>query len=373
MNQYIVSAEAKTMEKALDKYDDLIDDGYDKKFKVYEEYTKKQVPAQINAFMGNGDAGKYFKCEETKYRTCCDDCQYPPCGDCDKSDDCKSGVSSKKVTCPTVYKNGPDGIGSNTDVPNITYTLEHKDEFYKAIYDDYGIAKEWIKFGDTRLNAPESCHYAGKYVNECLKAQASWFWNYPEAGNVKVPNPKDVIGESHEKSKDLLMRLKIMKEISGFDSFMQSADLVDAGSLPAFSMETAVDSMKHVADKAEEIKKAEREEMILNFISGILFFIPVVGEAAGAAGMTAIRGVLSLLGAAGETGLMVYGIVEDPDSAFMAVFSTLAGAALGRAQWTKAGGTKRSMSKDDVGKLGPVKDRLNLIEDVRVRSCKILS
>jgi len=56
-------------------------------------------------------------------------------------------------------------------------------------------------------------------------------------------------------------------------------DLVDAIALPAFSSVEAVESMEKIVSKANEIKKAEREEMIMNFIMGILCtYLPHASE-----------------------------------------------------------------------------------------------
>ncbi|RFU78376.1 glycosyl hydrolase family 18 [Trichoderma arundinaceum] len=373
MNQYIVDAEISMMDDALNQFKDLVDNGYDDKFQIYEEYTTEQVPVQINAFMGNGHADDYFKCEEYSYVTCCSSCRYATCNEnCDNSSGCQNGYGYHKVTCPTVYKDGSDGIDwYNTNVPNVTYTLEDSDAFYKTISDEYGIDESWIAFGDVDVRVSNGCQYAGDDIKECQKQLDKWFWNYPIAGDVKVFNPKDIIGESYDKSKDLLRRLRIMRAVGNYDDYMQWSDLVDAAALPSLSMQVAVESMQAVAKAAEEIKKAEREQMILSFITGVLFFIPFVGDAVGAAGMTAVRTTLELLGAAGDAGLLAYGIVQDPKNAFMTIFSTLAGAGIGRAGWRDAASARRDLSTDDIGKLGTVKDKLDLIQDVRIRSCKI--
>jgi hypothetical protein len=67
--------------------------------------------------------------------------------------------------------------------------------------------------------------------------------------------------------------------------------------------------MQKITDKADEIKKQEREEFILNFISGLLFWISFAGEAAGAASLTATRSLLRLIGAAGEAGMLVQDLI----------------------------------------------------------------
>ncbi|KAI1110528.1 glycoside hydrolase family 18 protein [Nemania sp. NC0429] len=373
MDQYIVDVLVDIMDSALDKYEDLVGGGYDDKFQIYEDYTIEQVPAQINAFMGNGHAGDFFKCEETKYRTCCSSCHYATClEDCDNSDNCKDGLGTEKTTCPTVYKNGPDGIDwYNTKVPNVTYTLQDSDGFYSAISEDYGIEKDWIKFGDTDVRVSNGCQFSDD-IKECQKKQDDWFWNYPEAaGNIKVFNPKDVVGKSYDKFKGLLFNLKLLNAIGDLDSQLSMADLVDAASLPALTIASAVDSMEKVVKRADEIKKEEREQFIADFIGGILFFIPFVGEAVDAS-LAAVRAALKLAEAAGEAGLLAYSVVQDPKDAFSAVFSTLAGAGLSRGSWGKAADERRSLSEGDAKKLGSVHDDLSTINDVRGGLCAIL-
>jgi hypothetical protein len=63
--------------------------------------------------------------------------------------------------------------------------------------------------------------------------------------------------------------------IANFDTGdLPMRDLVDAIALPAFSSVEAVESMEKIVSKANEIKKAEREEMIMNFIMGLLCAYP---------------------------------------------------------------------------------------------------
>ena len=103
LDGYIVDMEIKIMSDSLDKYNNLIDNDYNDKFRIYEDYTIRQVPSQINAFMGSGRIDEFFKCEETGYRTCCTSCRYATCAtNCDASDDCKNGHSTQEVHCPTV-------------------------------------------------------------------------------------------------------------------------------------------------------------------------------------------------------------------------------------------------------------------------------
>ncbi|KAH0498490.1 hypothetical protein TgHK011_005743 [Trichoderma gracile] len=373
MDLYIVDVEIELLSTALDRYSDLVNDSYDEKFKIFEEYTIEQIPSQINAFMGNGHAGDFFTCKETTLRTCCSSCDFATCiGNCDNSDDCQDGYGTHEVTCPTVYKDGPDGIDwYNTVVPNVTYTLHDPDGFYKAINKAYGIGRDWIEFGDTDVRVSNGCQWSQGDIKDCQRKQDAWFWHYPQAADsIQVLNPKDVIGKSYDKYKDLLFHLRLLKAIGSLDSQLSMADLADAASLPATTITFAVDSMDRVVKQSGDIRKQEREEMIVNFVSAVLFFIPLVGEAVDAS-MAAIRSALEMVEAAGEAGLLAYNIVRDPENAFMEVFSTLAGAGLSRESWTRAANERRGMKVEDAAKLGSVKTELDKIDTARGGSCKL--
>lgn len=375
---YIAKVLSKMMDDALKKYDDMIEDGYDNKFKTFAGYVTGQVPYQINAFMGNGKAGNYFKCEETGLRNCYGSCRYFYSDDdienCDDSDDCKDRKGTFEIKCPTQFKNGEvtDWTSPNSEKPpNTTFTLEKKDDFYKAIFDDYGIEKDWISFGDTRVHVSNGCQYAGKDIKECAKREHYWYWNYPEASDdIEVSDPKDIIGDSYDESKDLASRLRILIMMAPYDEVEDPADLVDAAMLPALSIESAVNSMEDVAEKAKEIKESEKQETILFFITSVLFFIPFVGSAAGSVGLASVRAILGMLGTVTEAGLLTYSVVENPDNAFATIFSTLATAGLGRSGWGKAASSRREISSKDMDALG-FKKQTDRFESLKVTSCKI--
>lgn len=155
-----------------------------------------------------------------------------------------------------------------------------------------------------------------------------------------------------------------------YDEVEDPADLVDAAMLPALSIESAVDSIEDVAEKAKEIKETECQEEIIPFITSILFFDPFVGSAAGSVGMASVRAILGMLGTAAEAGLLTYSVVEDPDNAFAAISTTLATGGLGRSGWGKAAKSKRDMSSKDMEALG-VKKQVDRFKSLKVTSCRI--
>lgn len=124
--------------------------------------------------------------------------------------------------------------------------------------------------------------------------------------------------------------------------------------------------MQRIFDKASEIEKKEREEMILAFISALLFFIPIAGQGVGAIGGVTLRALLSLISVAG--GLAIYSVVQDPENTFMTVFSFLVSAGVGRGGFRSATGSRRGMGQKEFDSLGNVKTRFRVSEGGFVRS-----
>jgi hypothetical protein len=199
----------------------------------------------------------------------------------------------------------------------------------------------------------------------------NFVYNYPlSSDNINIYNPKDVIESSNGKSNDLLERIKIMAFASQYDEELTDTDMVDSTALPTYSIEQGVTAMQSIIDQANEIEKKEREEMILNFVTGFLFWIPLVGEEVGA-GLAAMRSVLRLIGAVGDAALLIYEIVKEPDSAFMLVFSYLASAGVGKSGFKAAASYRRIITKKDYESLGAVKTRLDKVETIRSAMCTL--
>jgi hypothetical protein len=218
VDQYIVDVQVEMNDGALKKYKSLIDNGYDKKFEVYEKYLRAQIPEQINHLMATDKVSKYFKCSETKYGTCCKDCRWAGCYEgCIKGSDCKGGQGTYDIDCPRMEFEDK-GLNPSTRIPNATFTLKDSDGFYKDIYDNLGIEKDWIKFDRRLIKIQNGCQYSGEDVQECMKNQNSFFFNYPQPNDkVSIYNPKKIIGDNYPKAAELLNRFKTMQAAAPYE------------------------------------------------------------------------------------------------------------------------------------------------------------
>ncbi|KAH9871192.1 hypothetical protein J1614_006768 [Plenodomus biglobosus] len=372
VDQYIIDVQVAMNEGALEKYKTVVENGYDKKFAIYEKYVRAQIPEQINNFMATGEVDKYFKCQETKFGTCCNQCRFDSClAGCIKGSNCKGGQGTYDIACPRMEFEDK-GLDPNTYIPNATFTLTDSAGFYKDLEATWGIEQSWITFGRRLIKIENGCQFAGSNVNECMREKNSFFHNYPRPGDgVEIHNPKKILGDSYPKAAEMLGRFKTMQVAGPYDVDLPMRDLVDAIALPSFSSVEAVESMEKIVAKADEIKKKEREEMILNFIMGLLFFIPIGGEAAGAAGLTGARSLLRLIGAAGDAAITLYDVIQSPENASLAVFMHLAGAGVARAGFENAANARRGMTAREYNSLRNVKVKLDQVISIRGDTCKL--
>lgn len=152
---YAMGILSKRFQKALDTYNELLEDGYDDKFSTYEEYTTDTVWSEIDDYMTN-HADDHWTCLEYKYATCCSDCGWQTCtGGCDSS--CGEGESdyrNETISCPTSVP----GRGISSDASTIYWILDDEDGFYNDIADKNGILEEWIRFKDRPVGSGQGCH-----------------------------------------------------------------------------------------------------------------------------------------------------------------------------------------------------------------------
>ncbi|KAJ6789350.1 hypothetical protein PWT90_08759 [Aphanocladium album] len=320
------------MHDALDRYKKLVDGGYDDKFNYYSNYIKMLVPMQIDEFMASGKADDYFTCQGTMYGYHCSDCQWGGCLDsCRRAEDCKSGMYTEKVKCPDTLKYRESGV-----LP----------EHYRLMSADYhlddieGFWKEWAK------NTASMSH-GWPLMIDCARKSDFYFHHYPKVkDDMKVPNPKDVIGKSYNEALDLLKYFKIARSAIIYDS-LAAEDLLDAISVSAFTYQSAVEKMDAIVKEVKTIKKNDLKEFILDFITGVIMLVPGIGEALGPE-MAATRSFLRLLGDVGDAGTLIYGVVEDPSSGLMRGFGAFAAVGLSRSGILKASESRRGMSDTEI-------------------------
>jgi chitinase len=392
--QYIVQTLSDLLSDAMKNYTDLMDDGYDAKFKIYSDSIASNAAASVHDFVYQ-NGSDYFTCMVDEDLICCDQCNASPqsynCDKCFKGDcytDCEtlgceqSGQIGKpkliykweqlSEPCPPDYS---ERFLKDQDHPeSVHWTLpsDNADKFYAELYASTGINQSFIEFGTyTRMR---NCNGDVDSDDDCWKT--GYDFNIPKVHGYDasdVSNPKDTAKKGLDRAGTLQPQIKdALLELST-DSYTGSgADLVDSISVPILMIVSAIQEMGTVEKVADEIsaeeKKLKREEIIGGFIAAILFLIPVAGEVLGTVEALAdVAVVLSIAGTAADVGLSVADIVKNPNNAALDIMNIVfdAGALASVSKVSKAANIRREMKDADVAKLGTkVSDGLKTLEKI---------
>jgi chitinase len=381
---------------ALQNYTNLNNNDYDGKLNTYAKAVVDSAEKEVTDFyLNNGN--KYFSCIVTEETLCCDQCSvhYPKerCQYCTKG----NCFSSKKRELPSLgnttdrpppvhnlitgYTNvsepcPPDysarGIGTSPNFPedSVFWTLNPntEDAFWADLTNTTGISKDNIVFGNKGSCATPA---EKQGTRECLN-DGMWSINVPMPHGYDksdITNPKDIVSKALSGAQNLPQQIKDIQLEMRCDAYTGDAsELIDSITLPVSLIIDAVAAMQKVEDIAGEIDAAKRKEIILVFLSTLLFFIPIAGEVAGAAnGMATLGRIIAVLGVAGNAAMDIFNIVQDPNNSLLSIFSLVMGPlALGDiATMTKASNIRRGMTDGDVTGLGEtVANRMKSIQRV---------
>ncbi|KAF2223869.1 hypothetical protein BDZ85DRAFT_296027 [Elsinoe ampelina] len=322
MSQYLIGGLLIALRRALDRYATLMNNGYDSKFKVYADYIRGSLQTQLDTFLAQ-NAPRYFDC--TKY--------------------------GEVVVC----NNDPSELQGT-----IRWTLRDRAGFESAIAEK-GIPANWYVLGERYRQGG----FCGRN-EQCMVNHVG----YPVPANgVQVPDPKESISKG-------LQSLRTIE--SGLDTSFSAAeigllnvdpaDVVDGAEIPVFMVEEAIKGMEQVVETAEDIEEEKRKQMILGFITALLFFIPVAGHAASLAGLTALATVLKVITATGSAAYTTYEVVNEPESAIFAILGALTGIR-GSQGFKNAASARRNMSTREIDALsGAFKGRLGFMGSLKSRA-----
>ena len=187
---YIAQVELEILNKALNDFDAIVGDGYDRKFDIYERVVRDQAPASVDAYMSSAQATGIWHCNSNKYVSCCKDCagSWGCAVGCDKSQDCVAGKRQTPVDCPTRISDPYDIYSTPPD--ELFYTVSDQNKFFTDISEKFGVLMDWVAFGDRTAWVGQGCQFAGADVDECIRDHSIFWHGYPVVGNVSVPNPK---------------------------------------------------------------------------------------------------------------------------------------------------------------------------------------
>ncbi|EEP81862.1 conserved hypothetical protein [Uncinocarpus reesii 1704] len=342
VEQYLARALSIELKSALEKYDQILKDGYDRKFGYYSKAVKKSWEAAMDTIYQH-HIPEYFNC-----------LQQVPTGD-DK-------YKNETGVCPPEFEG---------HAYSVFLIPKDEDKFFKWVAEKFQVLEDWIFFDKfffaICLGDPEV---------ECK--DYGWIHGIPKIrSNAEVPNPKKSIADALKELRDTQSYLAdVMEELrfEVFDGF--AADVVDGAAVPVYMVKEAIANMEEVAEIGEEIEEEERKRFILLFLTAFLFVLPGLGQGlAAVTGLAVIARITALVAEIGGAALSLHEIAEnptDPANVFLNIFGAVLGAAALRnaGKLSDAAKIKRGLSGAKLGELGDnVKKAVEKISPL-VKACR---
>jgi GH18 family chitinase len=298
MNTYLIQAINGNLTASLDKYQDIMDNGYNDDFDWYKKAVHQSAPESLKSFL-KAHADEYFDC------TCVPmdiNTRFPV-----------DGAKNKTCDCPYNPKEG--------GYYEYWWDIKDKAKFEKDILNSAGISPDWMLYG---YDGSHCTHDTTTGVNQCAGSVNRG--NPTLEGGYTISNPKDIISDQLPKIKTFQKQLSFIGTLSANDAYDgDTSDVVDGASMLALMVSQSVTSMKQVAKVGEDYKDTWVKEIVILFVTALLMIIPGVGEAAESADLAVLAATLRVIGDAGDVGMTAYDIVSSKKGGPAAIFLALLG------------------------------------------------
>nr|WMS58911.1 chitinase POCH-4/2021 [Penicillium ochrochloron] len=365
--QYILQTFSGTLTAAMQNYTDLMNGGYDDKFKIYADSVVSNAGPSIADFMNQNGTHLYNDCD-----TCwTDDVCYTTCDTVACKLDGTFGMKEPNIKNANVDEPCPPDYSKRLLVDHtmqsVTWSLveSQANQFWADLFTTTGLNETYVSFEQVY---DRTGPYGGGCGSDAAANDVCWTqgydFNFPQPiasyGEADVANPKDTAQKALDRSGSLPDQVSSILLQMSTDSFVgDGTDIIDAVSVPILMIVSAVEEMAKVetiaANITAEEKKAKEEEIIGGFVAGILFLIPVAGEVLGPIdGLAEMAAVLRIAGTAGNAGMAVADIVQDPSNVALDIMNIVlvAGSLADDLKVAKAASVRRTMKETDIAKLG---------------------
>ncbi|KAJ5156895.1 glycoside hydrolase family 18 protein [Penicillium canariense] len=312
--QYILQTLSDTLTAAMQNYTDLMNGGYNDKFKIFADSVVSNAGPYIADFINQN------RTQQTMFAT--------------------------RLVTPLAARSMAN-------------------QFWADLFTTTGFNESYVSFEQVY---DRTGPYGGGCGSDAAANDVCWTqgydFNFPHPiasyGKADVANPKDTAQKGLDRSGSLPDQVSSILFQMSTDSFVgDGMDIIDAVSMPVLIIVSAVEEMATVetiaANITAEEKKAKEEEIIGGFLAGILFLIPVAGEVLGPIdGLAEMATVLRIAGTAGNTGMAVADIVQDPSNVALDIMNIVlvAGSLADDLEVAKPASLRRTMKETDIAKFG---------------------
>ncbi len=248
----------------------------------------------------------------------------------------------------------------------IKYAMRDEAGFFKALLEDHGIDKEWIRFVP-QYGIPDPlcgrCPVAPCNDPRCLSNFVRYDYfprRIKDASKIDVANPKEVVSAALPNTNELLSTAiftYVEMTIGTLDA--EEDDVVTALSMPVFMLSDAAESMKSIKKIGAEEKKEQKRDLIIGILTIVFSVLPFGGWGLSAAqgGVANIARFSLVVAEVGNAGIAIADMVKDPKSAPFAIMGLFMGVggirANPRVGYSTAAGARRAMSAKDLKLFSP--------------------
>ncbi|CAI7565273.1 unnamed protein product [Penicillium viridicatum] len=320
---------------------------YDKDFEEYAKYMKNQVLPQLMYFMNSSEIiGK------------------------------PSGVGNQYFDF--------EYIGSSEQEHIVYYDIVDREGFFGNLTANVGVEPDWVTLDGGLFLGTEQEVYYGK-MPECNKAPRSgdrcaWWQGFPvPAKEIKVTDPREVMRKALPNIPNLQLSITLtqLSIASGaFDGVID--DVVQTISTAVFTLSELVDRIYNVVDLGQKLSAIDKKDKILKIIGGVFMALPFLGPLSGLGDIIeGFDAILALAGTAANEGYDVYSMVQNPDSAPVAILGMLLGfdggsavgeindESLGALKYDSLAASRREMKSAEIQGFGHVfEEKINRVNSI---------
>jgi hypothetical protein len=362
---YMLSALYGELETTLANYTSIADTtNYDDDFKEYAKYMKEQVQPQLMYFMNisevigspNGVGNRFFECTYNF-----------------------NGINKSRAACPDEY------IGSDQQTHIIYYDIVDREGFFANLTADIGVEPDWVTLdGGLFLGTKEVPYYGTNRpdcnVNPKDGYKCIWWQGFPvPAKDINVSDPRDIMKQALPNIPNLQLSI-ILTQLNiasgGFDGVID--DVVQSIATAVFTLSELVDRIYNVVDIGEKVAAEEKKEKILQIIGGVFMALPFLGPLSGLGDIIeGFDALLALTGTVANEAFDIYTIIQNPESAPVAILSMLLGfdasgavgqiseKSLGAFEYDSLAAMRRNMKSDEIKGLGNLfEQKMSRVESI---------
>lgn len=352
------------LEVALANYTNIAHTtNYDDDFKEYSKYMKAQVQPQLMYFMNisevigkpNGLGNQYFECT---YNTL--------------------GRNGSRTACPDEY------IGSQDQTHIVYYDIVDREGFFGNLTANVGVEPDWVTLdGGLFLGTDQKPYYGNMpdcNVTPSWGYRCAWWQGFPiPAKEISITDPRDIMRKALPNIPNLQLSISLTQlsiASGGFDGVID--DVVQTISTAVFTLSELVDRIYNVVDIGEKVAAEDKKERILKIIGGVFLALPFLGPLSGLGDVIeGFDALLALAGTVANEGYDIYSMVQNPDSAPVAILSMLLGfdagsavgeisdESLGAVKYDSLAASRRGMKSAEIKGFGHVfEDKMNQVDSI---------